>query len=321
MQSASALHSKKHWSLEKELHLSCTREFQPASSLSWGSSWKVNSMFIPTTCIFFPEFIIRQKLRFRHKQLGIHATDIQTTKWTNDSTNLMRKIRSFIQMEHLYIPSLILAREKEAENTPDDQEVYEIPLMLPSSLSPRTHCDPHLLNIEFYLRFAQCNESLNSLRNELCAQAFVLIDKRRFQRGQKANTRSQTVIDGILANITRAATRYRIARAALSSLATRLNKSGWDRDFLPLQDGDIRPLVVEDITEKATQKEIRDRLNRKSGQPEGRRKVSWIWLKNASNPDIIENDETSRVRLHESTLFLMQAILFIENFCSLLYRS
>jgi len=108
------------------------------------------------------------------------------------------------------------------------------------------------------------------------------------------------VIDGILLNIAKAAVRYRIARAALASLSSRLNKVGWDRDFLPLQDGDIRTLVVEDITEKATQKEIRDRLNRKTGQPEGHRKISWIWLKNASNPDVVEDDKSSRVRLHES---------------------
>jgi len=201
------------------------------------------------------------------------------------------------------MPSVIVIREKAADTT-EYPEAYDIPLMLPSSLSAQTLCDRRLLQIKFELRFAQCNEALNDLRNELCARAYVLIDKSRFQRGQKANTRSESIIDTIKTKVDQAAEEYRGARAALSALATRLNKVGWDRDFLPLQDGDIRPLVIEDITQKEMRRRSRAKQNSNAAQSEGRRTVSWIWLKNASNPYVHEDSESEKARLHESTFII-----------------
>jgi len=60
------------------------------------------------------------------------------------------------------MPSVIVIREKAADTT-EYPEAYDIPLMLPSSLSAQTLCDRCLLQIEFELRFAQCNEALNDL--------------------------------------------------------------------------------------------------------------------------------------------------------------
>ncbi|KAF9544699.1 hypothetical protein CPC08DRAFT_616066, partial [Agrocybe pediades] len=97
-----------------------------------------------------------------------------------------------------------------------------IPLHLPSALPPTADCDTRLREIEYQLRIGQCNDSLDDLRNQLCVRAYVMIDKKRFQRGQKANTRSNAAIDKIHEKVNSAASRYRTARKAVSFLASQL---------------------------------------------------------------------------------------------------
>ncbi|KAF8874887.1 hypothetical protein CPB84DRAFT_1853471 [Gymnopilus junonius] len=119
--------------------------------------------------------------------LGIHATDDQKTKLMLRSNTLKRKIEAWIEIQHMYIPSLHLFRSRAADmrDSPTETPPQDIPLLLPSSIPGDIPCDYRLKHIEWRLRYAQCGDSLDDLRDALCLRSFILIDKSRFQRGQR----------------------------------------------------------------------------------------------------------------------------------------
>ncbi|KAF9544501.1 hypothetical protein CPC08DRAFT_770046 [Agrocybe pediades] len=194
----------------------------------------------------------QKQLRLKDKGLGAHLTDSQRTNVRLASNALRRRIKAWIEVEHLYIPATsrirAQAQARVSEEKRNEPEPYDIPLLLPSSLPATVSCDRRLLEMEYQLRTGQCNDALDELRDQLCVRAYVLIDKARFQRGQKANTRSNTTVEQITSKIKQAADKYRTSRKALAALASRLHKVGWDRDLLVLRDEDIRQLKAEDIT-------------------------------------------------------------------------
>ncbi|KAF9472585.1 hypothetical protein BDN70DRAFT_909114 [Pholiota conissans] len=228
------------------------------------------------------EYELQQRRLFQDlNEMTVHATDDQKAKWKLRANTLRRKITSWMEVQQMYIPGLYLFRLRASESSDEDREetpVYEIPLCLPSSIIDRTSCDIRLLMLEWDLRYAQCMDSLDELRDSLCLRAYVLIDKKRFQRGQRANTRSQGIVNRIQAKINRAAIQYRTARSAIESLAKPLGKVGWDTHLLVLKDNDVRSLSAEETSTS-----------------EGRRNISWIWVhmvgKGSQEPDD---------RLHES---------------------
>lgn len=193
----------------------------------------------------------------------------------------------------MYIPGLYLVRLHANDSNDEGQEeipVYQIPLFLPSFIPRHAFCDVRLAQIEWDLRYAQCTDSLDDLRDGLCLRSYVLIDKKRFQRGQRANTRSQGIVDRIQAKVNQAATRYRTARAAIESLAKILGKVSWDKHLLVLKDEDVRSLSVDDAPGSAS---------------EGRRTVSWIWIHMVGEVDL-----NIDYRLHESKCVLSTLIPF-----------
>lgn len=219
-----------------------------------------------------------------------HATDDQKAKWKVKSNTLRRKISAWIEIEQMYIPSLYLIRLRESDAAANQEEppVFSIPLYLPSAIVSRTSCDTRLLDIEWELRYAQCTDALDDVRNALCMRAFVLIDKSRFQRGQKANTRSQGIVDRIQMKLEEAVIKYRVGREALSKLAGVLRKTGWT-DRLPV-------LRSEDIRALGDEESGRERGGNKAKETsEGRRTVSWIWTRGGG-----EVNQSNDQRLHES---------------------
>ncbi|KAG5223527.1 hypothetical protein IMY05_C0771000400 [Salix suchowensis] len=127
---------------------------------------------------------------------------------------------------------------------------------------PRTTCPTNLREIEWKLRFAQAQDALNHIRASLQIRAGVFQQKDRFERGQRAMTRSRSVIARLQDKIDDCAERYRVARRALAALAPILNKSheSWATSLQELRDGDIRAISAGEIRET-----------------EGRRTMSWIW--------------------------------------------
>lgn len=258
--------------------------------------------------------ISRRRLAIDIADLGLHATDIQRMKVQVRTNTLRRRITSWTDIQHLYIPTLRIVRARLEANLPTGQHeepAHSVPLFLPSSITPRSRvaCDVRLSQMEWDLRFAQANDALDELRDGLRLRSYLFIDKDRFQRGQHQNTRARGVIDRTEVKIKAAAAKYRAAREALKSLAGSLLKIGWDATFPVLLVTDIRGLSdVEEIsaasnsingetgsgisrpgaalrgtlrggTLRNVSRRSRGRIRSTVTRPsEGRRSLSWIWL-------------------------------------------
>ncbi|KAF9462252.1 hypothetical protein BDZ94DRAFT_1322782 [Collybia nuda] len=191
-------------------------------------------------------------------ELGPHSTDIQKTQIQIRRNILKRKIDAWITVQHLYIPSLAMIRAQSTQDHSDDL-AETISLILPSSIRQPTPCDPRLHEMEWKLRIPQANDALDDLREGLRLRAYLYIDKDRFQRGQYHNTRSRGIIDRVQVKINAAVLKYRVARNALLSLSGILGKVGWEIEFPPLLDRDVKQLSGDDT------------------ESEGHRSLSWIW--------------------------------------------
>ena len=123
------------------------------------------------------------------------------------------------------------------------------------------------MNLEWRLRYAQAFDALSDLRGHLEVRTHLYKFKDRFVRGQRANTRSQTIIKAVDNKIKADAERYNAAYDALRALVHPLqkSKSGWDNR--------LRRLLPEDI---------RHVSEGEDGQSEGKRVVSWIWQASAA---------------------------------------
>ncbi|KAF8910492.1 hypothetical protein CPB84DRAFT_1743352 [Gymnopilus junonius] len=204
-------------------------------------------------------------LRVDADLLGIHAMDDQKTKLMLVRTLLNAKLK------------------------PGSRFSTYIPLLLPSSIPGDIPCDYRLKHIEWRLRYAQCGDSLNDLRDALCLRSFILIDKSRFQRGQRQNTRSQGIVERIQAKVAAAVKRYRTARKALEVLAPITQQIGWELRLPELKDEDVRPLTQE----KSTKAKGKGKTGG-SSKSEGRQTISWIWTRMGGEVDFNEKEH-----LHE----------------------
>jgi len=120
----------------------------------------------------------------------------------------------------------------------------DIPLFLPSQINGRAPCPRPFNMIEFRLREGQAHDTLNDLRQGLRSRAYMLKFKDRFLRGQGANTRARNCLKALDTKINAAATRYRVAYHALSTLGPLLGQVGWKGQLRPLADDDICALSI-----------------------------------------------------------------------------
>jgi hypothetical protein len=215
--------------------------------------------------LFTTALYSRQRLRTDYAALGQHSTDAQNTKLQVRSNTLRRRINAWTEVQQLYIPGVCILRVRAERDRPDGEgpeRTESMPLWLPSAIGKKTVCDRRLREMEWGLRHAQASDALNELRDGLRLRSYLYIDKDRFQRGQRQNTRSRTIIQRADAKVQASATKYRVARSALMSLARTLSKVGWDTGFPQLATRDVRGIAVglEDDTE-------------------GRRTLSWIWTR------------------------------------------
>ncbi|KAI0712134.1 hypothetical protein C8Q76DRAFT_693826 [Earliella scabrosa] len=201
--------------------------------------------------------------------LSQHATDIQRAKMTERQNLLHRRINAWSEIQQLYMPGVVALRSRLITTKEDASLPYNIPLLLPSSVVTSVSCSAELMEHEWRLRYGQAFDALDDLRGHLEARSHLYKFKDRFVRGQRANTRAQTIIKQVDAKIDADAERYRAAYAALSALASHLCKAEWDVQ--------LRPLVASDIRHVADGEE---------GQSEGRRTMSWIWQASSSTSNI-----------------------------------
>lgn len=224
--------------------------------------------------------------------LTSHATDDQEATIQTRINTLRRKIATWIEVQHLYIPPLHVVRSMSQDRLPDEapeDRVEDILLYLPSAIPSTIQFDLRLCEIEWSLRHAQANEALDDLCDSLRLRSYLYIDKDRFQRGQYANTRSRSMIHRVEVRVAAAVTKYRTARLALNMLGARLGKVGWALAFPVLKDSDIRGLSDPEGNSST----------RQAGPSEGRRTLSWIWTRLGDGTEGNEDEH-----LHEGNIHL-----------------
>jgi hypothetical protein len=205
----------------------------------------------------------RRRLRYDNQHLGLHATSKQRATLLERSNALRRKINSWREVQSLYIPGASVLRDRAEREVPPDapeERVEDMALLLPSTINRQIPIDSALEEYEYRLRFAQAEDALIELRHHLRLRSHLYVKKDRFARGVAANTRSKNIISRTDDKVKACATKYRIARAAVKTLARHLKKSGWEAKLLLLNDADIRGMMVG-----------------LEGESEGKRTLSWIW--------------------------------------------
>ncbi|KAJ7700258.1 hypothetical protein B0H16DRAFT_1749090 [Mycena metata] len=219
-------------------------------------------------------------------------------------TKLSRRIAQFRKLQQTYTPaSLQVLGEM---SIPEEQTVENMPLLLPSALSPPARaigCLAGLSHVESRMRNAQCRTALASLRNHLHIKSRLLVYRKIHVRHQGANTRSRTIVARNEGKIGLHSAKYQMAWDAIRVLGDGdPNKVGWQ----VLNKDDIRCMEdTEDLVKKAERKARQD-AKRQRWQtelrahgllpaemdeemqvdeedeehlrvPENRREVSWIW--------------------------------------------
>ncbi|TFK61726.1 hypothetical protein BDN72DRAFT_903841 [Pluteus cervinus] len=183
---------------------------------------------------------------------------------------LQRRIISWIEVQELYIPAVSNLR---GGRPLADLAAESIPLLLPSAIATRVRkISRRLLNHEWQYRYAQAFAALDDLRSHLLLRDQLYHSKDRMVRGQRANTRSNTLIQHVQAKVDADKLKYCTVRSSLVILGNKLkNVSGWEKDLRVLEDEDVQGLgsKFQELYGEVVPEAVR--------VSEGRKKLSWIW--------------------------------------------
>ncbi|KAF8147577.1 hypothetical protein B0H34DRAFT_680129 [Crassisporium funariophilum] len=167
--------------------------------------------------------------------LGPHSTSLQNAKILERSNSLRRKFEAWIDIQHLYFPFIAILRGRaDQQGGGKPLSVQNIELHLPSSLVGKQVFPMDILRTEWRLRLTHTEESLNDLRGLLLMQSMMQKSKDQHMHGQRQQTRSRGILNGVEERIRAAAAKYRRIREALSQLASPLQERSWETLFLPL---------------------------------------------------------------------------------------
>ncbi|KAF7288168.1 CxC2 domain-containing protein [Mycena chlorophos] len=128
-------------------------------------------------------------------------------------------IRKWRSLQATYMPAALI-RLKEL-NLPPDILVENIPLLLPSTLTPKERndgCHGGIEEIEVALRQPQCRVALVLIRNQLHIKARLMKYKKFSSRHQATNTRTRTLVNRNESKLKLHAEKYQRAWRALSVL-------------------------------------------------------------------------------------------------------
>ena len=185
----------------------------------------------------------------------------------------MRRIKKWRELQLIYMPGAIAPSLYVLEDNADDNDAgmaESIPLFLPSSLDPERReriCLQQVAKHEQLLRMAQLQDSLIELRHTRKIRRRLLVNHYTQVTGQRASTRSRTVLNSVETRITKFVERYRVAYRALLQLDPTGN---WRETYLELKDSDNRGPGKE---------------SDEVGTGDGSYFRSWIWLQNPRVPD------------------------------------
>ncbi|KAF8879143.1 hypothetical protein BD779DRAFT_1612947 [Infundibulicybe gibba] len=205
---------------------------------------------------------LQRRLRMDIQNLNTGATDLQRAKLVERSNRLRRQLDAWIEVQHLYMPSVAALRARaDREGGGAPIEAMNIQLMLPSHAVGKAETSHFLLQYEWRLRFAYAHDVLQKLRRHVLLRTHMYRLKNAHGQGQHYHTRSLDVIKGVQAKIIVNTIRYRENRLALCALSIPLAQTEWEKELRPLQENDIRAPSAAEL----------------DAVGEGRRSISWIW--------------------------------------------
>lgn len=236
----------------------------------------------------------RRRLKRDRAELGPHSTDRQHANIRERSNALLRKIKNWMSVQLLYNPQVAILRRHEvaaARIGAPALEPEDIQLWLPSAIDREIVCESSLQNYEWQLRVAQANDALHEIRSGLRLRSHLWKFKDRFTRGQRANTRSQGVINTCQARIKASVQKYKIAHRALVTLSDILGFVGWTATLRELDEArDVKGLTTSGFDEY--------------DESMGRRELSWIWrVGNLATPGLEGEDQLQDGELLLAGLF------------------
>jgi hypothetical protein len=177
------------------------------------------------------EFCFRRRLVRDRNAVGMHASPLQRAKLLERSSVLQRKIDGWRAIQAIYLPGADILRTRAQRSTPVgvvQEQPHTALLYLPSAVIGLVPCDRTLLDYEWRLRFAQTQDALNELRDNLRVRTHLFKTKRRFSRGVAANTRAQLHLKRQQDKVDSSAKKYSVARNALDAFAKPLHQLDWE---------------------------------------------------------------------------------------------
>ncbi|KAG8744966.1 hypothetical protein FRC12_014689 [Ceratobasidium sp. 428] len=212
-----------------------------------------------------------RNIRDEAQEIGQNPTPRQAESLNKQRLNLRDRITQF-QKRGVSFMGVLSEQEPDHPDLiahPEDDEPESTDLGLPSSFAAETLDAAglsSLVDLERDLRRSMCNDSLESLRSLLGARAFAINYKKRHERGQVQNTRSEAAIRRHTAKIEKTRWRYNNSRDALFRLGP--NDTDANR-YQIIKDEDLKSL-----------KSYLEEDSRGTGQ--GYSSMPWIWRNNPS---------------------------------------
>ncbi|KAF7320572.1 CxC2 domain-containing protein [Mycena chlorophos] len=196
----------------------------------------------------------RTRIQAELKKAKSTATKINLGNMRRKIEQMLAKLRS---LQSTYTPAALvrLQHQEKKDEIPSDVLPENIPLILPSALSPeqrRSGCTAGIAEVEIALRQAQCRVALPLLRNQLHVKSRLLLYKEISSRHQAMNTRSRTLINRNESQVKLHAEKYQAAWRALRALL------GDEKlDFQRLRVEDIRCMEDAETVDQKLAKEAR----------------------------------------------------------------
>lgn len=249
------------------------------------------------------------------------ATTLQQASLEEKRNSLRRRVARFRDMQATHMPGVaeLLAEESFEPVTPSARSIISQSTGHKKSPSPSNHtenglpeddhiwlpsaipqeirekaCPSSLVETEKRMQLALMDDSLDNLCRQLRISATVRDDKRTNGGGtsQGLTTRTESVLERFREKTNRFAARYRAAYAALHSLDP---EGQWKERLFVLKPDDVRsPHRIRDEDLPSKKRKARAK-NDKSHPSEGRRELSWIWLRRGPNGRPTMNSTTSEM--------------------------
>ncbi|KAF7984577.1 hypothetical protein HWV62_13799 [Athelia sp. TMB] len=233
------------------------------------------------------------RLKVDTKALDSSATSLQLAKIQERKTALKVKVKSWTDIQELYMPEVTPLRSQlhsAALDSAHETQAYDIPLHLPSSLPSRIRTNAKLSGYEFRLRSAQAYEALEELRRHLLLRTHMYNFKDKNLKGQRANTRAGTLATRVLNKINVSGSKYTRARNAVASLALRTGAVGWDTQLKELSSDDVRAFTDETEEAAMAHKPTKKQKEQAKALGEGKKKLSWIWKVSRGGADVEDTE-------------------------------